>query len=48
MSEEQRDQELAKIAAAIEEALPHEDRRRVLAGCEPVDLAFTDVLMEPG
>ncbi len=29
-------------------ALPHEDRRRVLAGCEPVDLAFTDVLMEPG
>ena len=29
-------------------ALPHEDRRRVLAGCEPVELVFTDVLMEPG
>jgi hypothetical protein len=29
-------------------ALPHEDRRHVLGGCEPVDLAFTVVLMEPG
>ena len=29
-------------------ALPHEDRRRVLAGCELVKLVFTDVLMEPG
>jgi CRP-like cAMP-binding protein len=29
-------------------ALPHADRRRVLAGCEPVELVFTEVLMEPG
>jgi CRP-like cAMP-binding protein len=29
-------------------ALPHADRRRVLAGCELVELVFTDVLMEPG
>jgi hypothetical protein len=29
-------------------ALPHEDRRRVLAGCEPVERMFTDLLMEPG
>jgi len=30
------------------EALPHEDRRRVLAGCEPVELVFTEVLIQPG
>jgi hypothetical protein len=29
-------------------ALPYEDQRLVLAGCEPIDLGFTDVLMEPG
>ena len=29
-------------------ALPHEDRRRVLAGCELVELVFTEVLMAPG
>jgi len=29
-------------------ALPHEDRRRVLAGCEPVELVFAEVLVEPG
>ena len=29
-------------------ALPHEDRRRVLGGCEPVELVFAEVLMEPG
>lgn len=29
-------------------ALPHADRRRVLAGCERVELIFTDVLVEPG
>ena len=29
-------------------ALPHEDRRRVLAGGEPVELVFAEVLMEPG
>lgn len=29
-------------------ALPHADRRRVLAGCERVELVFTDVLVEPG
>ena len=28
--------------------LPHQDRRRVLAGCEPVELVFTDVLVVPG
>ncbi len=29
-------------------ALPHEDRRRVPAGCELVEPVFTDVLVEPG
>ena len=29
-------------------ALPQADRRRVLAGCELIELVFTDVLMEPG
>jgi CRP-like cAMP-binding protein len=28
--------------------LPYEDRRRFLAGCEPVDLVFAEVLVEPG
>jgi len=30
------------------EALPESDRRRMLAGCETVHLAFADVLYEPG
>lgn len=29
-------------------ALPRKDRQRVLAACEPVDLAFAAVLAEPG
>ena len=29
-------------------ALPNKDRQRFLAGCEPVELAFADVLAEPG
>jgi len=29
-------------------ALPRKDRQRFLAGCEPVDLAFAEVLAEPG
>ncbi|NTV10138.1 MAG: Crp/Fnr family transcriptional regulator [Zoogloea sp.] len=30
------------------EALPREDRRRFVAGCEPVELAFSEILTEPG
>lgn len=30
------------------EILPRRDRRRFLAGCEPVELEFADVLAEPG
>jgi CRP-like cAMP-binding protein len=29
-------------------ALPRKDRQRLLADCEPVELAFSDVLAEPG
>lgn len=29
-------------------ALPRKDRQRFLAGCEPVELVFTDKLAEPG
>lgn len=29
-------------------ALPHKDGERFLAGCEPVELAFSEVLAEPG
>jgi CRP-like cAMP-binding protein len=29
-------------------ALPHQDRRRVLAGCESVELVLAEVLAEPG
>ena len=38
-------------AAAVNrllEALPSSDRRRILAGCETIELAFTDVLYTPG
>jgi CRP-like cAMP-binding protein len=30
------------------EALPRKDRQRILAGCEPVELAIAEVLAEPG
>lgn len=30
------------------EALPRKDRQHFLVGCEPVDLAFAEVLAEPG
>ena len=30
------------------EALPRKDRRRLLAGCAPVELAFAEILAEPG
>jgi len=30
------------------EALPRKDRQRFLAACEPVDLAFSEVLAKPG
>jgi hypothetical protein len=29
-------------------ALPRKDRLRFLSGCEPVELAFAEVLAEPG
>jgi CRP-like cAMP-binding protein len=29
-------------------ALPRKDRQRILAGCEPVELGFSEVLAEPG
>ena len=29
-------------------ALPHKDRQRFIAGCTPVELAFADILAEPG
>lgn len=29
-------------------ALPRKDRQRFLAGCEPVELRFADILVEPG
>ena len=29
-------------------ALPRKDRQRFLAGCEPVELAFAEILAEPG
>ena len=36
------------IANRLLAALPREDRRRFIAGCEPVDLVFSEVLAEPG
>jgi CRP-like cAMP-binding protein len=38
----------ASVANALISALPRKDREHLLAGCEPVDLAFADVLCEPG
>jgi len=38
----------ASVANALISALPRKDREHLLAGCEPVDLAFGDVLCEPG
>ena len=29
-------------------ALPRQDRQRLLSGCQPVDLAFAEILAEPG
>lgn len=42
---------IAKPAAAHNQllaALPGRDQRRLLAGCEPVQLAFAQILSEPG
>ncbi len=38
----------APVANRLLGALPRKDRQRFLAGCEPVELAFADVLTEPG
>ncbi|MBE0595453.1 MAG: Crp/Fnr family transcriptional regulator [Gemmatimonadales bacterium] len=38
----------AATANRLLAALPRKDRRRFLAGCEPVELAFAEVLSEPG
>ena len=38
----------APAANRLLDALPRVDRRRLLAGCERVDLRFADVLCEPG
>jgi CRP-like cAMP-binding protein len=38
----------APAANRLLEALPRKDRQHFLAGCEPVDLVFADVLAEPG
>lgn len=40
--------ELAPIANRLLAALPHKDCQRFLAGCEPVELAFAEILAEPG
>ena len=41
---------IARVAATnrLIEALPRKDRQRLLAGCEPVELSFAEVLAEPG
>ena len=40
---------IARVAATnrLIEALPRKDRQRLLAGCEPVELSFAEVLAEP-
>jgi CRP-like cAMP-binding protein len=38
----------APVANALIAALPRKDREHLLAGCERVELAFADVLCEPG
>lgn len=38
----------APAANRLLESLPHKDRQRFLAGCEPVELVFAEVLAEPG
>lgn len=38
----------ASVTNALIAALPRKDREHLLAGCERVDLAFADVLCEPG
>jgi CRP-like cAMP-binding protein len=38
----------APAANRLLDALPRVDRRRLVAGCEPVDLRYAEVLCEPG
>ncbi len=40
--------ESSAIANRLISALPRKDRQRFVAGCEPVELVFPEVLMEPG